>query len=87
MINDSDQIVTLAATEDFSRERVRVDSIICRGTAAGIFNITFGNTEILVNTTAEQLTMQLAMNRGVNYIRLNSGPTNARLYVLLTKAR
>lgn len=87
MMNHGDQILTLTAAQEHTQERMPVESIILRGTAAGVFDVTFGNTELLINNSANELMVQLAMNRSVNYIRLNSGPTNARMYVLLEKKR
>jgi hypothetical protein len=83
-IYEADQIIVLdTATDSITRPRMAVESIILRGTGAGIFNITLGNAVLLINLTTTVLTMQIPINRTLNYARLNSGPTGAQMTLLL----
>lgn len=87
IVNEAEQIITMEATDDISRERMAVESIIVRGTAGGTYEVTFGNATIYFTTTAEVLTKQFMLNRSTNYIKLVSGPADATLYVLLEQKR
>lgn len=87
LFNHGDQIVTLSAGDEIAQDRMAVDSIILRGTAAGVFVITVGTTAMSINNSANALTVQLNLNRSTNYLELVSGPANAVMYVLLEKKR
>lgn len=84
---EAEQIITLAATDEISRDRMAVQSLIVRGTAAGAFEITLGNATLLVETSTSELTKQLLVDRSMNYIQLVSGPVGAILHVLLEQKR
>lgn len=86
--NNGEQIIILNAPGDVvTKNGMAVDSIILRSTAAGVFNIRLGNTTMALNTTTNNLTLQLRIDRHVNEIELVSGPTNMMFYVLLEQKR
>lgn len=86
-IHEGDQILDLSAGDEFTRNRMAIESIIFTGTAAGVFVFTFGNVSITISTGAADLTKQIIFNRSTNYIQLVSGPVGATAYILLEKKR
>lgn len=82
-----EQIIELAATEDFTQDRLAVDSIFFEGSAAGTFVFQFGNVPLSIYTVSPILGKQIVFNRSTNYIKLVSGPADAKAYVLLEKKR
>ena len=83
VVNQTEQIVTLAAGDTHSEDRLAVQSIILRGTAAGTFVISLGNTVMSIDNSANALTVQLDIRRRVNRLTLTSGPAGAVMYALL----
>jgi len=86
-VYETDQIIDLDPTDELTRERMAVESIIFTGTAAGSFVFVFGNAALTITTGANDLTKQIDFNRSVNYVKLTSGPAGAKAYVLLEKKR
>lgn len=84
-INEGDGIITLEATDTFTRDRMPVDKVIFTGTAAGVFVFTLGNTSLSLSNTTGALTFVIDFKRNVNFVSLVSGPTGATVYVLLAK--
>jgi hypothetical protein len=81
---EADQIIELSAADVIARPRMAVKSLICRGTAGGTFVIQFGSATLSFTNSTNMLTLPaIEMNRSTNRIELVSGPTNARLYILL----
>jgi len=80
-----DAIVTLVATETMTKE-IDVVHIILTGTAAGSFVLVVGGVTLTITTGANDLSKIIPVNRTVNYLKLTSGPANAKLYALLKKA-
>lgn len=87
VVYETDQIIDLDATDDISRERMAVESVIFSATAAGSFAFIFGNATLTITTGANDLCKQIFFNRNVNYVKLTSGPAGAKAYVLLEKKR
>lgn len=87
IVNEAEQIITLSAGDEITRSRMAVQRIILRGTAAGTFVITFGNTSMSVTNSSTVFMVQLDIDRSVNYIKLVSGPTGAIMYVMLEQKR
>lgn len=82
-----EQIIELAATEEYTQDRLAVDSIFFEGSAAGTFVFQFGNVALSIYTVSPILGKQITFNRSTNYVKLVSGPTAAKAYVLLEKKR
>lgn len=81
--NNADGIVTLSAGDDYSEDRMYVDSIVLSADVVGAFVLTVGNTSMTITTsTGGPVAMQITFNRRMNYVKLVSGPTNAVAYVL-----
>lgn len=87
VFNNGEQIIALSPADTVTKERMAVESIILRGTAAGVFSILLGNTAMSIDTSANAFTIQLSINRGMNSISLVSGPAGAVMYVLLEQKR
>jgi len=83
LVNQTEQIITLAVGDTYSEDRMAVKSIILRGTAAGTFVISLGNTAMSLDNSANALTLPLEIQRRVNKLTLTSGPAGAVMYVLL----
>ena len=82
-----EQIIELAATEDFTQDGLAVDSVILSGSAAGTFVFVIGVVTLTFYTVSPLLTLQLYFHRTTNYVKLTSGPAGAAMYVLLEKKK
>jgi len=87
IVNEGEQVITLSAGDSLERERMAIQRIILRGTAAGTFVITIGNTSMSITNSATVLMVQLDIDRHANFIKLVSGPTGAIMYVMLEQKR
>jgi hypothetical protein len=83
----SEQIIELAATEDYTQQRMAVDSIFFEGSAAGTFVFQIGIVPLTVYTVSPILGKQIVFNRSTNYVKLVSGPADAKAYVLLEQKK
>ncbi len=86
-VYEADQIIDLDASDDLNRDRMAVESVIFTGTAAGTFVFVLGSATINITTGANDLSKQIVFNRSVNYVKLTSGPTGAKAYVILEKKK
>lgn len=86
-VYESEQIIDLDATDTLSRDRMAVESILFRGTAAGTFEFKLGNATINVTTGSNDLSKQVQVNRSTNYVELVSAPAGGKAYVFLEQKR
>lgn len=83
LMYDSEQVAVFDPTDTLSKERMAVESVILRGSAAGTFVFVLGNTTFTITTGSAFTTKQFTINRSVNYAELSSGPTSAKMYLML----
>ena len=85
--NKQGGVIVLGAASDEVTGTLSIESIIIASTAAGTFTLTdsMGNPVFSGNTAANQLTIQILLNRTVNGIKATALPTGS-VYVYLKKA-
>ena len=85
--NKQGGIIVLGAASDEVTGILSIESIVIASTAAGVFTVVDSGGQPIFsgNTVANQLTIQIMLNRTVNGIKATALPTG-RIHVYLKKS-